>query len=1073
MENKHDIIIRMKESKMVRKNILMVCMSFMILFGFFELSSRTSEKNQMDEYNKALRLIGEEKYDKAIERLKEIITDDPDFYRAYGDIYRAYKMKHNVDSMIPFFEGLIQKNMDNAYAYYALGLACHHKKLYQKAIEKYIKAINLKPKFTRAYERLIEAYLSKKGDKDQIIQELERYLYNLIKLDSTNSSVYIALGYLYRYLYKWEKGLLMLNKAIELNPEQWESYHHKGRILALTGRYKEAIKPWETELELAQKLGYIELEGAVSGNLAVILDFLGDYETALKNYERVRLMMKKIGKKVGEATALGNIGTTYYILGEYEDALYYLYQALKIHKEIKDGHGEVRTYANIGAIFSNLGDFTQALKCYNNALSSLNKTFDKSIMGLSLANIGNVHYNQHDYKKALEYYFKALEIQSEINDRVGKARTLGNIGVAYEVTGDYDKAIEFFEKALEINKKIGNRSSEGHVLNHLGALYIATKKYKHSEINLKKALSIAMKLKIPELKYWSLANLGGLYRVQKKYEESLRNYKKAIATIESVRGKLKRGERKSGFFQNKIRIYEDISTLFLDINNPDKTMQYNKMVFNYLERSKARALIDTLTEAKANIHLGVQHELLLREEELKREYAFNQSQLQIENSKNNNKIDRNKINKLGKKLEDLNEQFKTLKTEIIRTNPKYAQLKYPEPITLNHLQQEFLNESIVLLEYMVTRTCVIVMRISKNDFKIFRFPINREELQNRINLLRESFNMLNNRTSFTKQSFGLFQQIVEPVLKDVPKGKTLLIVPDDILHYLPFEALLTTIPEKKKNTSGFKKLPFLIKKYPVHYVQSASVLASLRKEKASKERLKSKQIFAMGDPYFGEKEIQGNNFYVRTYLRTTENRGSIKRLQQSGIEVEKIGRLFHKKDIFLRENAKEELVKPPHQLDQYKYIHFSTHGLLNIVKPELSGLILAQDKDPAEDGFLQMREIFNLKIDADLVTLSACETGLGKDIRGEGLVGLTRAWMYAGTPSVLVSLWKVDDEATAKLMVSFYKNLKKGMDKAEALQKAKLWLIKQTGTFIKDGKQRKKFYGNPFYWAGFVLIGDK
>jgi CHAT domain-containing protein len=638
---------------------------------------------------------------------------------------------------------------------------------------------------------------------------------------------------------------------------------------------------------------------------------------------------------------------------------------------------------------------------------------------------------------------------------------------------NHETALGYFEKALEIHKKIGNKNEKALALVNIGGVYLTLGNYEKSEKYFKDALQIGNNLNIPKIIYGSLVDLGRLYKVQKKYGKSFEYYRSAINAIESVRDSLRTEENKNIFFQKKIGAYETICNILFEMHLKNVSEKYATSAFNYIERAKARTFLDILFESQTNIHQGIEPDLLNLEKELNREYAFNQTQLQIERSKYPNKIDIEKIKKLKKKLESLNEQFKTLRTEMIRTNSKYAQLKYPEPITLNYIQRKFLNESTVLLEYMVTDKYVIVLRIMKDDFKAFRFPISREELQTNINLLREGFNMLDNRTSFVKKSFDLYQQIVEPVLKGVLEGKTLLIVPDDILHYLPFEALLTSNPGKKKNTSGFKNLPFLIKKYPVHYVQSASVLASLRKEKASKEGLKSKELFAMGDPYFGETEIQENNFYVRTFLRTTENRSSIKRLRQSGIEVENIGKLFHKKDIFLRENAKEELVKPPHQLDQYTYIHFSTHGLLNVVKPELSGLILAQDKDPVQDGFLQMREIFNLKIDADLVTLSACETGLGKDIRGEGLVGLTRAWMYAGTPSVLVSLWKVDDEATAKLMVRFYKNLKKGMDKAKALQKAKLWLIKQTGTFIKDGKHRKKFYGNPFYWAGFVLIGDK
>ena len=192
-------------------------------------------------------------------------------------------------------------------------------------------------------------------------------------------------------------------------------------------------------------------------------------------------------------------------------------------------------------------------------------------------------------------------------------------------------------------------------------------------------------------------------------------------------------------------------------------------------------------------------------------------------------------------------------------------------------------------------------------------------------------------------------------------------------------------------------------------------------------------------------------------------RGGLERLKYSGIEVNNIAKLFPSgnADLLLRGSATEEKVKEEGILEKYQYVHFATHGIVNERKPDFSGIVLTQDEDPNENGFLQAAEIFNLSMNAELVVLSACQTGLGKMVRGEGIVGLTRAFMYAGTPSVLVSLWSVSDISTSKLMEKFYENLiKKKFDKTRALQQAQIFMIKE-----------KKF-SHPFYWAPFVLIGD-
>jgi CHAT domain-containing protein len=306
---------------------------------------------------------------------------------------------------------------------------------------------------------------------------------------------------------------------------------------------------------------------------------------------------------------------------------------------------------------------------------------------------------------------------------------------------------------------------------------------------------------------------------------------------------------------------------------------------------------------------------------------------------------------------------------------------------------------------------------------------------------------------FSKAGCLLYEELIKPAEPYLSGKSRLIIIPDGILNYLPYEVLLTDNKQIAQKGS-YSALPFLVKKYPVSYGQSASVLKTLLSEQKKSGITKpgNKKLIAFGDPISDTKDVP-----------LFASPASYNRLQYSRQEVERISALFKEKnsEIYLGKDATEENLKRNSNLKNFNYLHFATHGSIDEEKPDLSSLVLAKGANSSEDGYLQASEIFNLKLNADLVVLSACQTGLGKLVRGEGMVGLTRSFMYAGTPSVLASLWSVSDLSTASLMEQFYRNLiKNKLSKTEALRKAQL-------TLMSDEK-----YAHPFYWAPFVLFGD-
>ncbi len=332
--------------------------------------------------------------------------------------------------------------------------------------------------------------------------------------------------------------------------------------------------------------------------------------------------------------------------------------------------------------------------------------------------------------------------------------------------------------------------------------------------------------------------------------------------------------------------------------------------------------------------------------------------------------------------------------------------------------------------------------ITKSNNKLYRIPP-RKKLQEQIEAIR--FALIDPREGisdfFTNAGNALYEELIRPAEPFLSKKSKLVIIPDGVLNYLPFEVLLTENKESVKGTSN-ENIPFLVKKYPISYGQSISVLRTLISKTPGKKSSGkfSDNLLAFGDPLYEDTSF---NLQVK-----------YPRLEFSGREIENIASFFKRGSpvIYLRNNSTEENLKRNNELSRFNYIHFATHGLIDEYNPDLSSLILTSGKNSGEDGFLQAAEIFNMKLNADLVVLSACQTGLGKLVRGEGMVGLTRAFMYAGTPSVVVSLWSVSDMSTAALMGEFYRNLiKNKLSKADALRKAKL-------TIMSDPK-----YAHPFY----------
>ena len=580
------------------------------------------------------------------------------------------------------------------------------------------------------------------------------------------------------------------------------------------------------------------------------------------------------------------------------------------------------------------------------------------------------------------------------------------------------------------------------ILNNLGIVQFNIGNINESTNFFKQAINIAQDIRGGQVLWEAYLEIGNAYKKQDRIKEALQNYQNSIAVIESIRSSISLEELKASYlgsdkridaYQNSIDVLANQSIVLSD-------RALGIEAFNYLERAKARAFLDSFEVAEVNVSQGIDMALANREKEIMRQISQSYTQLLNPNLNPDTK------NQALIRVKELEEESDRLKREIRATSPAYANLKYPEVITYDGARDSLIDKDTTFFAYSLGKDRSYGFVLSDSGLKVFVAPA-KKILQQQVSEYRKVISDKDNDDF----SLGhvLFKELVQPGLEK--KTNRIVFVPDDILSLLPFETLVSDAATNR----------WLVQDHSVSYAPSLSSLRELNRRRSASPKRPHKDLLAFGDPFYGANEEDRRNasqdifqdFYANSSI-------SFFRLKYSGLEVQKIAAAFKpsRMDAFRRQEATEDRLKAE-PLTDYRILHFATHGLIDDKKPARSSIILALDQDPREDGFLQMREIFNLRMNADLVTLSACQTGLGQFIRGEGIEGLSRAFFYAGASSVLMSLWAVNDEATYQLMERFYRHLMGAETPATALRRAKLEMI------------GSKVLSHPYYWAGFIVNG--
>lgn len=859
-----------------------------------------------------------------------------------------------------------------------------------------------------------------------------------------------------------------LDRALEISRqlgetgEQAQILYETGFFEFSQGDFPKALISFQEALGLAQSAARHRLEPDIWNGIGAIYAGRGESGEALKCYERALDLVRQEGEPGTEAAILTSIGSLLRRRGELQKALQQLSTALDLNERDKDLVNQAKVLLHLGGVHRDLGDTDQALKYYEKALGLFRSVHDRSWEGTTLFQIGQVYLAREEWQSALQDFEQAKIIAGENGHTARQAAALHGIGVVRLNLGQTKEAIQSLAEALPLRQKAGDRPGEASTLRELGEAYRKQGDVERAVSLMQQALRIAREAEASFLQAATLLGLARIERDRGNLTEALTEIQESIKILESVRSNLTVDRLRSSFFASRRSYYDFYVDLLMRLDRRFPGQGYEAQALEASERARARSLLDLLAQGRLDLTRGIPPDLKQREVDVTARLSQIQIELMDELSKK--QPDEDKVSDLHAQLDEVESERQELEWKIHSEYPRYYEARYPSILGLAEIQKR-LDKDSVLLEYSLGEDGSYLFVVTRESLEVHPLQ-DAKRLGEEVWTIRKALEESGRRSfsSYVRTAYRLYQELIAPARAGLSQKRYLLISPDGPLHFLAFEALLTE-PEDGRAAAD---LPYLLRDVSVSYIPSASVLSwlSAPQSAAIEGSEPSKQFVAFADPVYGpeesqppaEKPVQG--LELRSGSPTQERGlGPVPRLAGTAREVAKIATLYPSADVELYEGgqATEENVKGNPIVENARRLHFATHGVLNERRPELSGLRLT--RTTTDDGILQVHEIYSLNLKAELVVLSACDTGSGKEVVGEGLVGMTRAFLYAGAPSIVVSLWQVTDAQAPDFMLRFYNGLNQTRNKAEALREAKLEMI------------RGREWAKPYYWAPFILVG--
>lgn len=913
---------------------------------------------------------------------------------------------------------------------------------------------------------------------------------------------------------------LSMNRATGDRTSEAETLNEIGYVHLILGENQQALRFTNQALRLAQAMGTQRGIARAQNNLGEIYYGLGDLQRSLRYFELALDRWRGLGDPAGQALALLNSGYVYSDLGQVRQAFTFYEQAISLWESIEDQRGQSITLTAIGRLYHRIGESQEALDFFQRAKTLINPIGDPISEASVLNGMAYVYHGLGENHRALEYYNRSLALFRTAEYRSGEATTLGAVGRVYFSLDDNSKALQHHETALSIFKAIGDRRMENVELKEIGKIYDAQgdkpkalgyyrrarSSYRNEKdlrgeaitVNLMgriyadrgqkqtamdlfaQALSLSREAEYPLTEAAALHNIARLERDNSNLFAARERTEQALNIIESLREKVNSSDLRASYFASVRQQHEFYIDLLMQLDRTNPTGGFKLAAFEASERFRARSFLELVSAARVGVRDKADPALLERERQLNQQFRETANRrMKLAQAAGAESAETSKV---AKELDELVWQLREVEAQI--RSGTIRDLLPTQPLNLKDIQQRVLDDDSVLLEYMLGEERSYAWAVTRTEIKSYELPA-RARIETAARKFRDLLTVnqpLENETFSQQQArireadaqipeaaAALSDLVIAPVQHELGT-KRLIIVADGALHYIPFLAL-TVKPRPNDVSNSGERIP-LLARHEIVYEPSASALAYVRNDGTPRHTPKSIAVFA--NPVFDANDSRVTNPASPNSSDVSTSRDLFREvgisdgkvpaaLPASRTEAEAI-MSFAPWGTGLKAlgfEASRATVTSP-ELAQYRIVHFATHGFVDYERPELSGLVLSlvDRQGQPQEGYFRLHDIYNLKLSADLVVLSACNTGLGKEIKGEGLIGLTRGFMYAGAGGVAASLWKVDDEATAELMTRFYEGMfKKGLRPSAAMREAQLWMWQQ------------RRWQQPYFWAAFIMQG--
>ncbi len=807
-------------------------------------------------------------------------------------------------------------------------------------------------------------------------------------------------------------------------------------VLAEQGDYAGAEERSLKALEAAERSGDPARQAGVLVGLGRQARLQGETGVSLAYMQQALTLFEQAGDRTGAARTANNIGIAHSLRGEFDQAMRAFRQGVAVFQELGQREDVADGLNNIGIVYRRQGQLDLAFEHFRQSLALREEAGDKLGQAGSHNNIALVLQNREDFAGALASLGRALALAEELGNRDETANVLTNIGVTYRLQGDHARALDHYTRTLRLREELQDRGGQANVLRSLAILHELEGQPARALELAERSIALARETGLREVLSDALATAGGALQALGRPGEARRALEESAAVVEDLRNRVAGGgEPQQRLLQIMFSPYARMVDLLSAQGDGPGALAW-------AERGKGRVLFDLLRASRVEIGRRLSPDEREREGQLRQELT--RAEARLDQQRRRARPDLVRLAELEARAASARQAVEAFQARLFAQHPELRvdrgeapDFRLPDALGL------LPDARTALLEYAVTGRAVHLFvltagRSGQVEARVYAVASDAAGLRRLTDTLR---GQLADRDLGVRATARQAHELLLGPARAQLSGRTrLVVVPDGALWELPFQALVT--PRGR----------YLLEEAAISYAPSLTVLREMAARRQQPSPGRGPLLLALGDPVFGARAGAAPG---------VSRDAPLSPLPQSGREVKELGRLYgaEASRVLTGVAAREDTLKA--EAGRYSVVHLATHGVLDGRAP-LRSYVALSPGGPGEDGRLEAAELLGLRLDADLVVLSACETGRGQVLAGEGLIGLSWALFVAGSPTAVVSQWKVDSASTTRLMLEFHRRLRQvgPPAKDEALRQAALKLL------------ASREHRHPFYWAGFVVVGD-